>query len=137
MTVGERMKYRRKELKITAEQVAKQLNLSPATIYRYEKGDIEKVPSHILLSIAEALQTTPAWLMGWVVTPEYHQPSHSESFHAPKAKLMDDNLTDEESQLLSLFHQLNQEGRSRVISFTGFCTNDPALRADPPAASVS
>lgn len=42
MTTGERMKQRRKEIGLSAEKVAERLGVSPATIYRYEKGDIEK-----------------------------------------------------------------------------------------------
>lgn len=43
------------------------LGVSPATVYRYENGDIEKVPGDRLGPIANALQTTPAFLMGWEV----------------------------------------------------------------------
>lgn len=59
------MKHRRKEIGLSAERVAEILNVSPATIYRYENGDIEKVPGDRLAPIAAALNTTPAYLMGW------------------------------------------------------------------------
>ena len=65
MTTGERMKERRKALGLSAEYVAEKLGVSPATIYRYEKGDIEKMPGHILEPISKVLSTTPAFLMGW------------------------------------------------------------------------
>ena len=65
MTTGERMKERRKELGLSAEYVAERLGVSPATIYRYEKGDIEKMPGNILEPISKILNTTPAYLMGW------------------------------------------------------------------------
>lgn len=65
MTTGERMKARRKELGFSAEYVAEKLGVSPATIYRYEKGDIEKMPGTILEPISQILYTTPAYLMGW------------------------------------------------------------------------
>lgn len=65
MTTGQRMKERRKQLGISAETVASHLGVSPATIYRYENGGIDKVPGDILAPIAEILQTTPAYLMGW------------------------------------------------------------------------
>lgn len=65
MTTGQRMKLRRKEIGLSAERVAEILGVSPATIYRYENGDIEKVPGDFLQPIANALQTTPAYLMGW------------------------------------------------------------------------
>ena len=65
MTTGERIKFRRKELSMSAEQLAEKVNLSPATIYRYVKGDIEKVPADILKKVARALNSSPAYLMGW------------------------------------------------------------------------
>ncbi len=65
MTVGERIKMRRKELGITADQLAAAIGVSRSTMFRYEKGDIEKVPGDTLVPIAKALYTTPAFLMGW------------------------------------------------------------------------
>lgn len=65
MTTGERMKFRRKELGLSADEVAAALNVSRATIFRYEKGDIEKLPGSALEPLAKALHTTPAYLMGW------------------------------------------------------------------------
>lgn len=63
------MKDRRKAIGLSAERVAEILGVSPATIYRYENGDIEKVPGDRLDPIAKALQTTPAYLMGWENDP--------------------------------------------------------------------
>lgn len=74
MTVGERIKQRRKALGISAEDLAERVGKSPATIYRYEKGDIQRVDSSSLQPIAEALSTTPAYLMGWEDDPEPQRP---------------------------------------------------------------
>ncbi|MEG0125033.1 MAG: helix-turn-helix domain-containing protein, partial [Clostridia bacterium] len=65
MFVGHRMKERRKALGMSAETLAARLGLSAATIYRYEKGDIEKLPGNLLEPLASILSTTPADLMGW------------------------------------------------------------------------
>lgn len=65
MTVGERMRARRKEIGISAEKVAESLDVSPATIYRYENGDIEKLPTTLLTPVAKALKTSEAYLLGW------------------------------------------------------------------------
>ncbi len=65
MCTGKRMKERRKALGMKAEEVAEALNCSRSTIFRYENGDIEKVPSSLINPIAEVLKTTPAYLMGW------------------------------------------------------------------------
>lgn len=65
MTTGQRIKSRRKEIGMSAETLADILGVSPATVYRYENGEIEKVPGDRLEPIANALHTTPAYLMGW------------------------------------------------------------------------
>ncbi len=65
MTTGERLRTLRKELGISADDVAKALGVSRATIFRYEKGDIEKVPGSVLEPLSKILHTTPAYLMGW------------------------------------------------------------------------
>ena len=87
MTTGERMKQRRKEIGLSAEKVAERLGVSPATIYRYEKGDIEKVPVDIFAELAKILQTTPAYLMGWDEQPEPKKPPIPPGFEPlPKMK---------------------------------------------------
>lgn len=65
MIVGKRIKQRRKELGISADELGKKLGKDRSTIYRYEKGDIENMPLDILEPIASALKTTPQYLMGW------------------------------------------------------------------------
>lgn len=74
MRIGERIKQRRLELGYTADALAKLLNKNRATIYRYENGDIENMPIDVLEPLAKALNTTPAYLMGW---QEQHQVSTS------------------------------------------------------------
>ena len=65
MTIGDRIKNRRKFLKMSADELGKRLGKDRSTIYRYEKGDIENLPLDILEPIAKALSTTPQYLMGW------------------------------------------------------------------------
>ena len=65
MTTGERIKARRKEIGMSAETLAELCGISPATVYRYEKGDIENMRTDKLTPIADALRVTSAYLMGW------------------------------------------------------------------------
>lgn len=67
---GERMQERRKELGISADTLAEHLGVSRSTIFRYENGDIEKVPANLLPDIAKFLRTSEAFLMGWEDVPE-------------------------------------------------------------------
>lgn len=63
--IGDRIKQARLKLGYSAEQVAEFLGTSPATIYRYENGDISKLPSKFIKPLADFLCVTPGWLMGW------------------------------------------------------------------------
>ena len=59
MELGQVLSSKRKEKGISAETIAETLGVSPATIYRYENGDIEKVPVSVFIKIAEILSTSP------------------------------------------------------------------------------
>lgn len=65
MTVGARLRSRRKQLGFSAEYIAERLGCSPATVYRWENGDIEKMPIDSIVPVAAVLGVTPAYLLGW------------------------------------------------------------------------
>lgn len=65
MNIGDRVKRRRAELKISADELAKRIGKDRSTIYRYESHDIEELPLSIVEPLAKALKTTPAYIMGW------------------------------------------------------------------------
>ena len=62
---GKRIKLRRKHIHMSADKLSELVGVSRSTIFRYENGDIEKVPGELIPLFADALQTTPAYLMGW------------------------------------------------------------------------
>ena len=59
MNIGQRIKQRRKELKMSGEELANLLGKNRSTVFRYENGEIENLPLDVLEPIAQALQTTP------------------------------------------------------------------------------
>lgn len=65
MNIGKRIKERRKEIGMSADELGRRVGKDRATIYRYEKGDIENLPLDVLEPISEALRTTPQYLLGW------------------------------------------------------------------------
>jgi len=65
MKINEIIKKRRKQLGLTAEDIAKKLGVSRATVYRYESEDIEKIPVSALIPLSKALKCSPNDLIGW------------------------------------------------------------------------
>jgi transcriptional regulator with XRE-family HTH domain len=65
MTIGQRVKQRRKELGLTQEELARRIgNSSRASICTVEK-DREDLTTTRIAKLAKALETSPAFLMGW------------------------------------------------------------------------
>ena len=65
MSIGSRIKDRRKQLNLTQDELADRLKTTKQTIYKYEKGIVTNLPSDRIEQLANALETTPAYLMGW------------------------------------------------------------------------
>lgn len=100
MNIGTIIKHRRKKIDVSAEQLAAQVGVSPATIYRYENGDIEKLPVSALEPIAKALNCTPAYLMGWEENP--NSPWQNEV------------IDKEEQNLIKKYRSLDDHGKKNI-----------------------
>ena len=102
MTIGERIKERRKQLGLTVDELAERLGKNRATIYRYESNDIEKLPTTVLEPLAKALDVTPAYLMGWdtdniviksfdpTKSPNYVKKTHIDESQVPYSEPLKD-----------------------------------------------
>ena len=53
------------EIKLDAKELANKVGISRQTIQRYESGVISNIPSDKIEKLAEALECSPAFLMGW------------------------------------------------------------------------
>lgn len=59
------IKVRRSALGLTLDDIARHVGVSGATVSRWESGDIENIRRDKIAKLAEVLQVTPAYLMGW------------------------------------------------------------------------
>lgn len=64
-TSGERIKTLRKALGLSADDLAERIGKDRATIFRYEKGDIENMPLSVIYDLSKVLHVSPGFLMGW------------------------------------------------------------------------
>lgn len=70
MNIADKMRDRRLALGLTADEVAEAVGVSRSNIYRYESGDIKKMPIDIIEPLSKVLRTTPQDLMGWKAVEE-------------------------------------------------------------------
>ncbi len=62
--IGERIYQRRKELKLTLQEIADYIGVTKSTIQRYEAGKITTPKLPVIDAIARALMVNPMWLIG-------------------------------------------------------------------------
>jgi repressor LexA len=101
MNIGQRIKLRRKKLGISADELACKLKLSRSTIFRYEKGDIEKLPVDILEPISKILNVSPSYLMGWDDIKDSQKTE----------------LKIEEKKIIDNFRLLNEKGQKKTLDY--------------------
>lgn len=65
MEIKNILKNRRLELKLTLEEVANIVGVTPATISRWESGNIANMRRDRIAAYSKALQISPAVIMGW------------------------------------------------------------------------
>lgn len=120
MNVGKRIKELRKQRGLTADELGELIGKDRATIYRYERGDIGKMPIDILEPISKALNVSPGYLMGWLDSPDAKVPEKPPP-----------ELTSSERQLLDDFRLLNDEGQAAAIgAVKAFTTLDQYKKSD-------
>lgn len=75
MTIGDRIREKRKIKGYTLEQLADEIGITKSTVLKYENGSIA-IPSDKIEKIAKSLNVSPAYLMGW--TEEKKQETQDE-----------------------------------------------------------
>ena len=65
MELKDKIRNRRLALGLTLEEVGEMVGVGKSTVRKWETGDIANMRRDKIAKLAEALQTTPAYLMGW------------------------------------------------------------------------
>ncbi len=88
MELGNRIKKKRLALGLTQEELAEKVGVKFAAIHKYENGIITNIPLDRVEAIANALNTTPAYLTGWdkeLAAPEWSDEQERENAEMFKA----------------------------------------------------
>lgn len=100
--MAQRIKMLRKEKGLTLEQVANNVGVGKSTVRKWETGMIANMKRDKIAALANALGTTPAFLMGWEEQEEKNLPT-------------EETLTDGEKVMLQLFRQVPEEDQRMLL----------------------
>ena len=64
-SIAQRIESRRNELKYSYQDLAELTGMSKSTLQRYVSGAIRNIPISKLKALADALECSPDWLLGW------------------------------------------------------------------------
>ncbi|EFE47660.1 hypothetical protein HMPREF0863_00300 [Erysipelotrichaceae bacterium 5_2_54FAA] len=129
------VKSRRVQLGLTMEQVGRKVGVSKATVQRWESGEICNVRRDKIAKLANALQTTPAYLMGW---DENEISYFSKNFeflmrqNMVNLKIIEENTGIEFERLCSLINENDYPttGELKIIA-KYFCVNNSDMLSEP------
>lgn len=102
----QRLKARRVELDLTLEDVGAIAGISRSAVQKYEKGIIKNVYVSMVEQFAKALRCNPAYLLGWVDTPELE--------NAVGDAL---TLSNPERNMVLTVRDLNDEGQEKIADY--------------------
>lgn len=131
MELSDRVRIRRRELNMTQDELAKKMGYkSRVSINKIENG--RPISQKIIVRLAEALDTTPSWLMGWednsvgktikqlrldrnISLVEMAQEIHID---VEKLKEYEDGIREIPSHLLSVFATYFDTTVDNLVSYT-------------------
>lgn len=104
MEIKDILRERREELNITMKELSVKVGVSESTISRWESGDIANMRRDKIALLSEALQISPAVIMGW----------DEKAFNKQSS-----GITSDEIEFLSRYRKLDDDDRyylDRVIN---------------------
>lgn len=111
-SMAQKIKDLRQQRGMTLEQVANIVGVGKSTVRKWETGMIANMKRDKIAALAQALGTTPAYLMGW-------KEETKEETNSPDQII----LTEGEQKLLELFRQIPEENRALVLEMIRAAVN--------------
>lgn len=107
MTMGELIKYHRRELDLSQEELGQMLKppVNRAAINKWENGTVENIKRTHIQQMAKIFDMSPCELMAF----DFQNNSNE--------------LTSEQAELIELFNSLTKEGKQEVIKYATYISS--------------
>ena len=110
MSIGFRIKSAREAKKMTQEELGAACGTTKQSIFKYETGIVTNIPLDRLEKIAEILDVSPAFLMGWedhIPVPERDPLSNIVKLAGRDGRYLERRLSDAQlNALMAMVEQL-------------------------------
>lgn len=123
--IGQKIKERRLALGLTLEELGNKVGVGASTVRKWETNFIKDMKSDKVQKVAEALNVSPAYLMGW----DENQNVNIEQVHTNNGLIGQANasvyfgsknepqeLSKEESELIRIYRALNVKNRLKLLT---------------------
>ena len=119
MELYQRIRKRREELGLSQEELAQKMGYkSRSSINKIEMGEND-IPQSKIVQFARALNTTPAYLMGWEDNPDQKEKSPAEA----------EDLVNGDPELTEYLEELRPRDEMRMLfSITKGATKEDVMR---------
>lgn len=123
-SIGKRIRKLRLEHELTLEDISKKVGVTKATINKYESNIVKNIKRDTIEKLAEALSTSPEYLMGWTNSSTCIKSAHNNNNNAVietnSGTLINNNskraLSKEELELLRIYNTLNVKARIELLT---------------------
>lgn len=111
MNTGEKIKFLRVKANLTLEQVAEKVGVGKSTVRKWETGMIANMKRDKIAALAKALNTTPAYLMGWEEDENNKSPPEKKEKTTP----VEDGLSDAQRALIQFARTVPEEKAELIL----------------------
>lgn len=115
MTIGQRIKIRREELNMSQDDLAKKVGYKSRSSINKIELDLYSLKQSKIKAIADALETTPSYIMGWDEEAEEAKkaaPSEEDNLNAEIIKLFMGLTADQKKEALNYLRYLSTKSEN-------------------------
>lgn len=120
MSMADRIKTRRRKMGLTQEALARALGLQKAAVAKYEGGQVQNIKRHVILKMAEVLDCSPSYLMGWSEALHEDTASENPRFDSADIRVLstdNENIAEDASFLLEVFSSMDENRRGMILEY--------------------
>lgn len=109
MTIGKRIRDLRIKQGLSQTELGEKIGIQRSRMNKYEMETVGTIKKEIVEKLAQALNTTPSYLMGW---GDYETTIKNELDTVVSVSKL---FGEESVELLSIFAKLNKVGKNKII----------------------